>query len=96
MTTKQRSKLRAFASRQESVAQVGKDGLTEKSLDSLKKALAARELIKINVLKNLDEQPKVLANLIAEKLDAEVITVVGNKVVIYKKSKKDLFKLDEI
>lgn len=96
MTTKQRSKLRAFASKQDAVAQVGKEGLTEKSLDSLKKVLAARELIKINILKNQDEQPKTIANLIAEKLNAEVVTVMGNKVVIYKQSKKDLYNLNEI
>ncbi|HPU64015.1 MAG TPA: YhbY family RNA-binding protein, partial [Mobilitalea sp.] len=50
-------------------------------------ALEARELIKINVLKNCTEDINGLARTLAERTRSEVVQVIGRKIVLYKESK---------
>ena len=51
-------------------------------------ALEARELVKASVLNNADIPAKMVAEDIATEIGAEVVSVVGNKFVLYKESKK--------
>ena len=52
MTTKQRAYLKSLAMTMEPVFQLGKGGLTPEFTKAVDEALSARELIKINDLKN--------------------------------------------
>ena len=52
MTTKQRAYLKSPAMNVDPIFQIGKGGLTTEYLEGVEEALEARELIKINVLKN--------------------------------------------
>ena len=91
LTSKQRAYLRGLASTQEDVAIVGKDGLNDACLESIEKVLNARELIKIKVLPNCDSSAREIADKLQEKLKADVVGVVGYKVMLYKySSKKDI------
>ena len=91
MTSKQRSILRSLAQNVEPIGQIGKGGVSENALKSFSDALDARELIKITVLKNSDEEVGVLCDSLAEKLGAEAVCAIGRKVVHYLKSgRKDV------
>ena len=85
--SKQRAALRAMANNLEPVAQVGKQGATPEQVKSLDEALEARELIKVAVLKNCAQAPKDVAETLAGRTRAEVVQVIGNKFVLYRKSK---------
>ena len=50
-------------------------------------ALEARELIKMHILKNCFDDPKEIAQVIAERTRSEVVQVIGKKVVLYRESK---------
>ena len=89
MTTKQRSKLRSLAQNIEPVGQVGKGGLSENMVSGLSDALEKRELIKITVLNNAEDDISDIAAELAEKLGAEVVCVIGHKVVLYRLSHKE-------
>ncbi len=91
-TTKQRSNLRSMAQTIEPIAQIGKGGVSEAVISSLDSALEARELIKVTVLNNADCDAKSIANELAEPLNAEIVCVIGHKIVIYRKSNKKDFK----
>ena len=52
MTSKQRAYLKSLAMKMEPILQLGKGGVTPENTASVDEALAARELIKINVLQN--------------------------------------------
>lgn len=89
MTTKQRSKLRSLAQNIEPVGQVGKGGLSENMISGLSDALEKRELVKITVLNNAEDDISDIAAEFAEKLGAEVVCVIGHKVVLYRLSHKE-------
>lgn len=92
MTTKQRSKLRSLAQSIEPVGQVGKGGLSENMISGLSDALEKRELVKITVLNNAEDDISDIAAELAEKLGAEVVCVIGHKVVLYRLSHKEIVK----
>ncbi|MBO6148243.1 MAG: YhbY family RNA-binding protein, partial [Lachnospiraceae bacterium] len=52
MTSKQRAYLRSLAMKEHAVVQVGKGGVTPDVTAYADEALSARELIKVDVLKN--------------------------------------------
>ncbi len=87
MTSKQRSYLMSLANSIEPIFQIGKLGLTPEFTQAVADALEARELIKINVLKNCPEDPKDLAETLAERTHAVVVRVIGRKMIFYKESK---------
>lgn len=91
LTSKQRAYLRGLASTFDDVCQIGKDGLSDACVASIKQVLHARELIKIKVLPNCELSAREVADSLQEKIDAEVVGVVGYKVMLYKQSdKKDV------
>ena len=88
LTTKQRAFLRSLANCLEPTMQIGKDGINENSIIQVEQMLFAKELIKIKVLNNQDEDTRVLANVLAEKTNSEVVQVIGRTVVLYKRTNK--------
>jgi len=68
------------------VFQIGKSSLTVEFIDAIKEVLEARELIKINVLKNCMDDPKELADTLASQTRSEVVQVIGKKIILYKQA----------
>ena len=87
MTSKQRAYLRATANKLEATLQVGKNGVSPEAVAALDEALEARELVKVSVLQNSGESPADAAEKLAGRARAEVVSVVGRKAVLYRKSK---------
>ena len=90
MNTKERSKLRSIAQTIEPIGQIGKGGVSENMLKGLSDALDARELIKLTVLKNSDDEARFLVDDIAAELNAEVVCTIGHKIVLYRRSDKNI------
>ena len=88
MTSKQRARLRSMASTYDTIMQVGKGGVTPNIIKTISDALEARELIKLRVLKNSEYTPREAAEEIAAAVNAEVVTVIGTKFVLYRESEK--------
>ncbi len=91
LTSKQRSTLKSLAARMEPVAQVGKGGISDNLIRSLSQALEARELIKVTVLKNSETEAEELIRELAEATFSEPVQVIGNKVVLYRRSERKNF-----
>lgn len=86
LTSKQRAKLRAIASKEDTILQLGKGGITESFVKSVDLALSAREIVKFRVLESAMIDMTTAAYEVAEQLEAEVVTVIGSKVVLYRKT----------
>ena len=89
MTSKQRAYLRSLASVQDTIFQIGKGGISEEMLKQIANTLEARELIKLRVLDNAEYTPGEAAEIIAQALEAAVVTVIGTKFVLYRQSSKE-------
>ena len=88
MTAKERAYLRSQAMTLKPIFQIGKNGITDNQVKDISDALEALELIKINALRNADDDVMSIANEIATKTNSELVQVVGNKITLYKKSEK--------
>ena len=87
MTSKQRSYLKGLAMNLDAIFQIGKAGLTPEFTQGTEEALSARELIKITVLKNCMDDPREIAEMLAERTHSQVVQVIGKKIVLYKENK---------
>lgn len=89
LTSKQRSNLMSQASKLPTLAQVGKNGLTDSVIAEIDTLLNHRELVKVGVLKNLGIAPKDLCIELAARLDADVVHVIGSKIILYRYSNEE-------
>ena len=89
MTSKQRAYLKGLAMNIDAIINVGKGGLTPEICTACDEALEKRELIKVGVLKNCADDPKALANALAERTKSQLVQVIGKKLVLYRPSKKN-------
>lgn len=93
MTSKQRAYLKGLAMNMDPIFQIGKGSLTPEVTEAVDEALAARELIKVSVLKNCMDDPKALAQVLAERTRSQVVQVIGKKIVLYREGKDDKKKI---
>ena len=89
LNSKQRAILRSEASHLDAIFQVGKGGVGGPMCASIQDALEARELIKVSVLETADGSAREIAEELAQSVDAEVVGVIGRKLVLYKKAEKE-------
>ncbi|SHJ89637.1 ribosome assembly RNA-binding protein YhbY [Hespellia stercorisuis] len=94
MTTKQRAYLKSLAMTMDPIFQVGKGSMSPSLTAAIEEALDARELIKISVLQNCADDPKEIAQIIAERTRSQVVQVIGKKIVLYKEGKDDKKKIE--
>ena len=87
MTSKQRAYLKSLAMKITPILQIGKSSVTPELISAVDEALEARDLIKMHILKNCFDDPKEIAQVIAERTRSEVVQVIGKKVVLYRESK---------
>lgn len=88
MTSKQRAYLKGLAMNLEPIFQIGKSSLTPEVTEAIGEAFNTKELIKITVLKNCMVDPNEIARMLAERTHAQVVQVIGKKIVLYKESKE--------
>lgn len=89
LTGKQRSFLKGIANNIDPIFQIGKNGITDNFIKQVDDALEKREIVKIKVLNNSLLDATEVANILAEKTNAEFVQSIGNKLVLYRESKKN-------
>lgn len=87
MTSKQRAALRSIAANEPTIFQIGKDNVGDNLSQAVSDALECRELVKLSVLKTSDLTPRAAAEELAERTKSEVIATIGNKFILYRRSK---------
>lgn len=88
LNSKQRAHLRGLANLLDSQFQVGKGEIDDKVIQSLEEFMTTHELVKITLLKTSEDQPAAAAHQLAEAVGADVVQVIGRKVVLYRYSPK--------
>ena len=88
LTSKQRAYLRGLANTESAIMQIGKGGVSDNLTKTVSDALEARELIKLSVLENCEYTPKETANELAASVGADVVGVIGRKIILYRESRE--------
>ena len=89
LTANQKRQLKGLASTLDTKYQVGKNEISDTVVAMLDKALTARELIKIDVMKAVTSPIMELALDLSSRLNAEIVQVVGRVIVLYRFSKEN-------
>ena len=82
LTGKQKAKLKGMAHGIKPVIQVGKAGVEEPQINSIKRALHEHELIKTKFLDYKDHKKEISAN-IAKETGADIVDIIGNTLILY-------------
>ncbi|CAI6016158.1 ribosome assembly RNA-binding protein YhbY [Cohnella sp. JJ-181] len=87
LTGKQKRFLRSEAHHLTPIFQVGKGGTNEHLIRHIEEALETRELIKVSILNNNDDDRYEVARELSERSGAELVQVIGKTIVLYKESR---------
>ena len=89
LSSKQRAYLKSLASNLNPVFQIGKGSVTPEITEAVGECFNNNELIKLNVLKNCDDDARQIAPVIADRTHSTVVQVIGKKIVLYKPFKEN-------
>lgn len=89
---KQKRQLRALAHHLSPIFQIGKSGITPEMVKGIIDSLEKRELIKVSILQNCDEDKNELATTLSERTSSNLVQLIGNTIVLYKKSSKEKYR----
>lgn len=86
LTNKERNFLRARGNELNPIVIIGKSGVTDTIIEQLDQALVARELVKCRVLPHTEFEASEIALKMARATQAEVVQVIGQNMLLYRKS----------
>ncbi|MCC8302855.1 ribosome assembly RNA-binding protein YhbY [Bacillus sp. ICE1] len=89
LTGKQKRFLRSKAHHLTPIFQVGKGGVNENMVKQIAEALEARELIKVSVLQNCEDDKNDVAEALVKGSRSQLVQTIGNAIVLYKESKEN-------
>lgn len=89
LTGKQKRLLRSKAHHLTPIFQVGKGGVNENMVKQIAEALEARELIKVSVLQNCEDDKNDVAEALVKGSRSQLVQTIGNTIVLYKESKEN-------
>lgn len=70
----------------EPVVNIGQEGVTPTVVESAKEVIKKRELIKVRVQKNAPGEPKDVLNMLTERVDADLVQVIGRNGLLFKRN----------
>ena len=88
LSSKRKHFLRAMGTELDPVVNIGKEGVTPTVVQSAKEAITKRELIKVRVLQNSPEEPKDTIERLTERVDADLVQVIGRNGLLFKRNFK--------
>ena len=88
LTSKQRAFLKSEAHLLKPIIQIGKNGLNDQIKTSVRNALDARELIKVTLLQNTEENIYDVAETLEEEIGCDTVLKIGRILILYKESAK--------
>ena len=86
LSSKERAELRAEAHHLSPGVHVGHQGITPTVVQSLDDALRTRELVKVQLSRNVGEKPKALASRLGAEVGADIVQVIGRTATFYREN----------
>lgn len=93
LTGKQKRYLRSIANRLKPLYQIGKDGITANQVEGIDEYLERKELLKIKLLETCPISKNEAAIELSAQTNSEVVQIMGNTIVLYRKSPEKIYRL---
>ncbi len=90
---KQRSMLKSIANTLKPTVIIGKQGATENVVKQIDEQLTSNEIVKISLLDTSGLDADVLIHELMEILNAEFVSQLGSKLVLYRESENHIIEL---
>lgn len=87
LTASEKKKIKSISHSMNPVVMIGKNGLTEAIVKTLKTELENHEVVKVKFQKFQDEKKEIIEEL-ADITGSVIIKSIGNIITLYKKSEK--------
>jgi len=85
LSSSQRSFLRSQAHHLEPIVLIGKNGVTDGTIEAVNKALDSHDLIKIKFREYKDEK-KSLSYQLAESTESNIVGTIGHTVILFRQN----------
>ena len=87
LTRKRRAYLRKKAHDLDALVRIGKEGVTDKLIQSILDAIESRELIKVKILQNCEEEKMEIMEQLSQCKEFEVVGIIGRTIILFKENK---------
>jgi len=88
MNSKQRNYLTKKAHDLKAEVYIGKNGINENIIDAAKENIDKNELLKVKVHNDSPVKKKNAADYLSEEIDAEIVRILGNIIILFKQKTK--------
>lgn len=87
LTSKRRAYLRKKAHDLDALVRIGKEGITDNLIQSILDAIESRELIKVKILQNCEEEKMEIMEQLSQCKEFEVVGIIGRTIILFKENK---------
>lgn len=87
LTSKRRAYLRKKAHDLDALVRIGKEGVTDNLIQSILDAIESRELIKVKILQNCEEEKMEIMEQFSQCKEFEVVGIIGRTIILFKENK---------
>ena len=87
LTSKRRAYLRKKAHDLDALVRIGKEGVTDNLIQSILDAIESRELIKVKILQNCEEEKMEIMEQLSQCKEFEVVGIIGRTIILFKENK---------
>lgn len=88
LTSKRRAFLRKRAHDIEPLVRVGKDGITDNLINSIMDAINNRELIKVKILQNCEDEKDVIFENLSNRPEFQVVGMIGKTIILFRENEE--------
>lgn len=88
ITSKRIARLKKIGNKMRPIIRIGKEGISDNIIDNLSKVLVTRELIKVRILNNSDEEVRDVAEKLSQSTDSRIVSVIGKTILLFKENPK--------
>ena len=89
LNSKQIKYLKSLANTIEAKYQIGKNNISDNTIELLDNALKKNELIKVSINSSVKEEKEEISIVLKDRLYCEVVQIVGNVITLFRKNLKD-------
>jgi RNA-binding protein len=89
LSSKQRAFLLKKAHKLEPIVRIGKDGIGDNIKSSILDAISSRELIKVKILQNCEEEKSSIYDKLSSWNEIDLVGMIGRTLIIFKENKDE-------